>query len=152
MKSMKNLINQMSSLPFFEKVDYIKNIKLFKEKLPKTIKKHIVHIYQKKEILFIVVTHPAITMELNNKKNDLMFILNLFQTHKKILTDIKDIKIFHTNKTQTKLQSINNEKNIDKVKKTFTEQSNATFINNLDDITLYNKLEAIRNMISSKLR
>ena len=87
MKNMKNMLNQISSLPFFEKLDYIQNIKLFKEKLPKTIKKHILYIYQKENILFIVTAHPAITMELNHKKNEIIFILNLIQTHKKVLTD-----------------------------------------------------------------
>jgi hypothetical protein len=142
---MYNIISQISNLPLFKKIDYIENINLFKEKLPKTIKKHIIKIYQKEKKLFIIVDHPAITTELNHKKRDIMFMLKLLQEHKKIFIDIKDIIIFHTNK----LPVVNNEKSTTKIKKTFNEKSKATFINNLDDIALYNKMETIRNIIVS---
>ena len=143
MKSMKNIITQVSNLPLFEKIDYIQNINLFKEKLPKTIKRHIIHMYQKKHKLFIVVSHPAIRVELNHKKQDIMFMLKLLQEHNKILTDVQELVIFNTNKPKV----INNNNTIIRMKKHFDEQSKATFINQLDDIVLYNKLEAIREAI-----
>ena len=145
MKSMGNMLNQISNLPLFEKIDYIQNINLFKDKLPKTIKKHIVSVYQKKRQLFIIVDHPAITTELNHKKKDIMFMLKLLQEHKKILLDVQEVVVFHSNKPQF----IEVNKDFKEIKKTFNEKSKATFINDLDDIDLYNKLEKIRNTISS---
>ena len=147
MKNMKNMLNQISSLPFYKKIHYIENIALFKEEIPKHLSKHILSIKQKGKKLYIVTSHSAITTELNHKKDEIYFILKLLQKHKKILLEVEKINIF-TSYDKKNTKNIN-ESNSSKQEYVYKERSCATFINHFDDISLYNKLEKIRDNIEN---
>jgi len=149
MKNMKNMISHFRSSPYLEKKFYeFDSISLFKEKIPLSLSKFIDNVYIKNHILFIITAHSGFTMELNHKKDEMMFVIELLKTHKKKLLNITEIKIFHKNIIKTQ----ENIKKVDLKKLEFTELSKATFINHLDDIELQGSMEKIRDIIKSRIQ
>lgn len=143
MKDSKTIISHLRKSPLLKKLDEHECYDILVNLLPKSISKFIKFIYTKNDNLFFVLNHPAGKMELDYKIDLIKSLLNQIANihpHCQKLCE-KKIICFVSNKL-----SFDEKKEI-KSSIFYKEQSNALFINNVENPKLYKLFEEIREEI-----
>ena len=135
MKKINEIISHLKNNPEFRKINTSTLIKNFIEVLPLKLKKGVKFAYVKKQTLYFVLSHPVYKMEFEYNKADIKSLLKNAN-----FDNVNEIAFFITNKIERKSKESIKEP-------LYKERSNAVFINNAKDETLYKKFEAIRNII-----
>jgi len=135
MKKLNEILSHLKNNPEFRKINTSSTIEKFIDVLPLKLKKGVKFAYIKGQTLYFVLTHPVYKMEFEYNKADIKSLLKNAN-----FDNVNEIAFFITNKIERKSKEIIKES-------LYNERSNAVFINNAKDETLYKKFEAIRNII-----